>query len=648
LLAAFLATLAFITIPRHAFIINDELSEKAVLSYAHEHGLQFGREIVFTYGPFGYLISRYFFPHAASLRMAVDVCFCGLVATGVCLFAWRMRIFWRSIFIGTFVLLASNIDPRADLLLYVGLTCWSLLCMVESGGYFLLAVTAFVLLAAFGILVKLNFLVPATLGAVLIAAGLAVRRRIFSALSVVLALVFSAWLGWMVAGQSAANFCSYLASFLPIASGYSQVVTLNAIPSLAIRGFLTLFLVLATLLLRWRWRLSWHDLLPYLWLLCLLFLVWKHGFVRADLFHMGFFFGLTPLLALAGEGLSSPDAGEIAAPAPVAGRCSRSALICARALSLACCVLVFLTLRSWFFAGLPAMFAQPFRNLCQNIPTLLSPGSYRHEMLQARENEFRRLDLPQEQLKVIDSSTVDVFGQDQLYAIHNRLNYHPRPVFQSYLAFNAPLKRLNHQFYLSSDAPQFVFFHLSPIDHKFPPLEDSTVLRDLIFDYDLVSSTPPCLLFALRTNAPPGITLLRQGAVQAGQPIDLKAFKGTNLWAEIEVTPRLVGKCRELLYKPTAVRLVAWFNPGDLHSNPLPGRAADAPGGREGNTKARWKAPPPMLSAGFLASPLLLDDRDVVNVLTGEKLRRPIAYSVELDTAAFWQDQIQYRIYSVR
>ena len=57
-----------------------------------------------------------------------------------------------------------------------------------------------------------------------------------------------------------------------------------------------------------------------------------------------------------------------------------------------------------------------------------------------------------------------------------------------------------------------------------------------------------------------------------------------------------------------------------------------------------------MLSAGFLASPLLLNDRDFVNVLGAGPLRRPIAYSVEVDpdSAAFWQTQIRYRIYALQ
>src|SRR5207249_8851927 len=120
--------LSFLTIPRQPYLLDDSLAEKTVLSYAHEHGLQFGRQIVFSYGPLGFLTSRHFFPHAAGLRMMVDVLLGFTVAAGVCLVAWRLGWFWRWLLLGLFVVVTANIDPRADLLLYIGLLCWGVLC----------------------------------------------------------------------------------------------------------------------------------------------------------------------------------------------------------------------------------------------------------------------------------------------------------------------------------------------------------------------------------------------------------------------------------------------------------------------------------------------------------------------------------------
>src|SRR5438270_7409981 len=126
-LTAFVIALTCITIPRQPFLIDDALSEKSVLTYAHEHGMQFGTDIVFTYGPLGFLTTRHFFPQTASLRMIVDVLLSFGVSLGVCLIAWRLKLLWRWLLLTVFVFLTANLDPRADLLFYAGLLCWGLL-----------------------------------------------------------------------------------------------------------------------------------------------------------------------------------------------------------------------------------------------------------------------------------------------------------------------------------------------------------------------------------------------------------------------------------------------------------------------------------------------------------------------------------------
>ena len=94
----------------------------------------------------------------------------------------------------------------------------------------------------------------------------------------------------------------------------------------------------ATVLLRTLWifpgclaRIRLRRATLAAWLLAALFLVWKHGFVRTDLYHAGFFFGITPVLALGLEmlptaNLSASSAGNTSCmlrPRNNSGRASR-------------------------------------------------------------------------------------------------------------------------------------------------------------------------------------------------------------------------------------------------------------------------------------------------------------------------------------
>jgi hypothetical protein len=90
------------------------------------------------------------------------------------------------------------------------------------------------------------------------------------------------------------------------------------------------------------------------------------------------------------------------------------------------------------------------------------------------------------------------------------------------------------------------------------------------------------------------------------------------------------SRAREFFYRPAQVRL----------------KVIGADGCARG---AEFDAPRPMLSAGFLASPFLLGNGDVVELCTGHAVQRPKGYSVELGPTAetWWQAAIHYRLYRI-
>src|ERR1700685_2768966 len=59
--------------PYATFTQSLDSSWTAVLVYAGEKGLQFGRDIVFTYGPLGFFCIHYYSPHAAVARILFEI-----------------------------------------------------------------------------------------------------------------------------------------------------------------------------------------------------------------------------------------------------------------------------------------------------------------------------------------------------------------------------------------------------------------------------------------------------------------------------------------------------------------------------------------------------------------------------------------------
>ena len=72
------------------------------------------------------------------------------------------------------------------------------------------------------------------------------------------------------------------------------------------------------------------------------------------------------------------------------------------------------------------------------------------------------------------------------------------PVFQSYSAYTERLLQMNTQFFEGDQAPQFVLFRAEAIDGRFPMLEDSGVMLELLRRYRPVLTEKTFLLMQRR------------------------------------------------------------------------------------------------------------------------------------------------------
>jgi hypothetical protein len=123
------------------------------------------------------------------------------------------------------------------------------------------------------------------------------RRNLRAAILLAIGVPLTFLIGWMAAGQSLWNLKAFFVNSIPIILGYDQTVGIEGLPVLQQRGWMTLPLILAAATIRTltafkgsedRTRL--RRCVLFGWMAALIFIVWKHGFVRAGLFHGGFYF----------------------------------------------------------------------------------------------------------------------------------------------------------------------------------------------------------------------------------------------------------------------------------------------------------------------------------------------------------------------
>ena len=84
--------------------------------------------------------------------------------------------------------------------------------------------------------------------------------------------------------------------------------------------------------------------------------------------------------------------------------------------------------------------------------------------------------------KKIGNRSIDIHPFIISILYYNKMNYRPRPVIQSYMSFNGWLDSLNADFYKTPRAPKYILYNLNNIDNRYA-LFDETKTRLSILQY---------------------------------------------------------------------------------------------------------------------------------------------------------------------
>lgn len=590
-------------------------SYQVVLEYARIHDFQFGKDIVFTFGPLGFLntwVSQGFFPVQ---RMLFALAWSGIVAWSATGLARQIPGRIKFVFLVWF-LIYSNLgwlEQHAFLVMAYG-------CMILMGDVQKRKVAATSFLSVFAILalIKFTFFIAATFGVILCVFVQICKRNFKTSLFMALFSVTVFIALWMSDGQKIENLLPWMRGSFEIASGYTEAMTI--FPKVRV---LTICAVAGVMFLASLWLIIRTALLSFSSLGILLvttgyvFLSWKHGFVRAD-GHVIFFIFFLPM------------AFTILLSETYQNGLNRKVQ-----LSLATIFMGVVILCNW-----AADFQDPGIMLTKliNWPRFMVGNSRLilnsvtgnwdkcFEALQANRQQGRVPDLPVARA-VVGKDSIDVVNYRQSAALANSLNYRPRPVIQGYSAYTPYLQDMNLSFYRSGKRPQYLLFKMETIDNRFPTLDDATLLPYILSNYRPVAKDGEFLVFQVLQNIPSdgGITLVHEQTVAFEEYLDLSAYNNGLLIMQVDVKTTFLGGVTKLLFQPPVLTLNARMN---------------------GKT-ANYRFIPAMAERGFVVSPVLQTNNDVMDYFDGAAVNRADSICFSKPEYAFGQisDAITVRLY---
>jgi hypothetical protein len=532
---------------------------------------QFGRDIIFTFGPWGFLYGGY---HPETHLLALGV-WLGLSIvfwwggwkiarhfTGNVLLSWLWMILLTGI-------AGLEIFMMLDVRLMSFSIVWlALYFFVEDRSFTGAQAALLVALALLG-LVKFTMLVQTVLLLLVVSGHTVVRYRRFpwSALLFGASTVFF----WVLARQDLACLSPFVRSSLELTRGYTEAMMSTGAQGPA------LFLMTAILVLALAACAAWErdrslSVFPLIAIAIMEFMAFKQGHVRED-------------------------GHEVAAAL----------------------VLLIISLVT-FAAGWHALqYKWPLKVIATMLPTLLASflaastfrGSPQKDLFAALVQTFNlrelvlmgnllpgRDGLRQGYQKYVGeirdshpapklTGTIDTYPGNAAALLAHGLAYRPRPVFQSYAVFTPQLAAINASSLRGENAPDKILFQITPIDGHFPTIEDGLCWPELITRYEVSDVEIPFIIFERSRTARPWKLLPSQNiTARFGEQISIDSAADAPLWAEIEINATLAGAISGMLYKPSLI----WMSIAT----------------RDGAV-CRYRLVPGMVRSGFLLSPVIED-----------------------------------------
>jgi len=548
--------------PSWRYAINQAVAQKLV----------FGKDIIFTFGPYASIYTNVYHPVTDSLVMAAA--FCLAVGYGCMLAVLMSNIgFYRKL---PWIILMLGLMGSKDALFFSYALLFNIciyrICFQDKNAS--LSSGRFVLMGIISMPLGLLPLVKSSLALAILpslfaaAIYLAYFKKYTAAFSILLVFIVSLMVFWIAAGQPLSAIPQFIERSSQIISGYSWAMsyTTSSLDDLVkqLAGFVFSAVLIIGFVVSGKKIVADRLLLVFSYLV-FLFAAWKAGFVRHDNDHA----------LIAGNALLI---GSLSLLFIDKGKIPRVALI------VACF--------SGFYIGGNNILNPAYSDMLagMNVRTI-DRQALRESFDKKTDDIKKRANFP----RLSGRSDIYSFQQSSLIASGNP--WAPRPVLQSYSSYSPVLREMDIKYMEGSNRPDNIFFKLETIDSRFPTLDAGLYLSSLMNYYsvtDVVGNNDYILLKNdpySRQNSP--LKFLRSTTYGFGDDVKLPAMKGY-LYVKIILYPTRLGRLANFFLNAPPVFISVVLNDG---------------------SQKKYRIIPAMAASGFMISPLIENNKDILDLM---------------------------------
>jgi hypothetical protein len=575
-------------IPTISNIANHDTGAAAAIEYWVLNNFIFGKDIIQNIGPLGFFNNPTIFTgFLDEIKFFFNILFTLLVSYFICDLTRGKNIYLR-----IFTLICSCFLVNGDTLFYLLISLISFHLFLQGEKKI-----NFIYLFVLGLLslTKGTFFVLSIFIIIILFCSFIFMRQNILAIKYLATFVFSILLCWIIVNQDIAYFPAFVKNIFIFSAGYNEAMATFESKEMFFLGFSSL-LILGICLINFIFQNKNHNMMISSFLIIqggILFIVWKHGFVRADE-HVVIFFQyiiINYLILL----LSLNDIFKI--------NFKKFYTISYILVFFFSFLGITVTLRS-----LPTdKLITNFINFDKKLFTIINYNDFfiKNKIKLSKEKNKLILD---ETALLIKNKRVGYFGGRQGIAIYNNFNYVNSPAIISFGTPNEELINEDYKFFKDDNiAPEFLIYDLKTIDNRMASSDSSYAQLQILHRYELLNIERQHLILKRKKNQKNLLKkYIKTYKVELNKKINIPDKTLKPMWVSINISKNNIQKLVSFLYKPPQYFIEVEY---------------------KNDTKEKFRLIPNMAKSGFMINPSLNNNYEVFKYRISQKTIKNSLYS---------------------
>ncbi len=506
------------------------------------NNLQFGKDIIFTFGPLGFLYMPTFVDFklwAISFSFTLLIHF--LFLSSVAMLLIKSSASWKEhVLIVIAIIFSAPLYIEYKLLLSVIISLYFVCADQIQDKYivYVLLICSFFL----GVVSLIKFSATIiSIGVIIPLLGyLVYKKRVKHVFYILIIYSFSFLSLWVLSGQEVSNLPIYFYRSYELAAGYNYAMTITG-PAWHLYIGIFIISTFVYMLIMAAVKHKYPTIMILLLGLGFIFVSFKHGFVRHDDHSYIYFSNM--LLLLGVMNVATKKDGNIVF----------------RWLSVGISLVLAIVIYVKYPSVLEPNVSSKIGMIKSSLSVINNVGK-RKQIEEDSKKEIRKdYALDEQTVRYIRGRYVDIFPWDISLAYGYELNWYPRPIFQSYSAYTSSLDLINSQHFRGGDAPEVVLYSFKSIDGRYPIFDEPVTFEKLLCNYNAQHIDGEFIVLKRKEeNSCKAREIFSSSVARIGGPIKIPNQVGAYTFARIILEYSWFGKIVNLFFKvsPTYVKFI--------------------------------------------------------------------------------------------